>query len=609
MFGLVTFQAYRIALHTAEDLRSAAQVLKVGPGFLVGGTPFSEEAFGRVQTSIAKAVERVENANWAFDVVGAVPLLGRPVHAAEHLVRAASIELESIELARKTVADITGEDGSSPLVRDGQVDLETLARAADTLDTIIADLARVEAEVRAVKPIPFVSETARLKDQALAELARVRESAEVIRRGLEIMPDFFGANGRRIYLLAILNNAELHGVGGAFLSFGVVQAIDGRLGLVGSPGDPLTLDPRTDPEPVPAPPDNYFLNEIYPVHLVNALNGPDFAQGAKLASDIIAAKYDRPVDGVIAVDAVGLSYILPAVGPVRFPKPRVVLTPQNFVEFSTNAQYLLYPYNIRQQIQRATIEHVWGRIGSATSPLALLRGISRGLEERRVLLWSRFSEEQRLFQSKDWAGSVFKPRSDYFLLNHQNLGVDKLDYYLREHVRYRVRIQPNGDLEVEVAITLRNTAPPGLPEPVGNNDGSKMRTLIGAFVHGRAEFEGLAVNDDSATVPDGPRAERAAVGYGKNLYLTIVKIAGKSKALVKLRYRVPAGLVSTDAGRFYRLLVQHQPLVNPSIFRVELIPADGVSFGPLPPGWIMVEGKAVYEGELARDLYLSLPVR
>src|SRR5687768_13123379 len=54
LFGLATFQAYRIAYLTATDLRSAATVLKVGPEFLLGGSPFSNEAYGRVRTSIDK---------------------------------------------------------------------------------------------------------------------------------------------------------------------------------------------------------------------------------------------------------------------------------------------------------------------------------------------------------------------------------------------------------------------------------------------------------------------------------------------------------------------------------------------------------------------------
>jgi hypothetical protein len=606
LFGLVTFQAYRIALYTAADLRSAALVLKVGPGFLVGGSPFSEEAFSRVETSIDKAVERVNNANWSFDLVGSVPLLGRPVHAAEHLVRAAAIELDSIELARRTIADITGTDGSQPLLRDGRVDLDALAAAAETLDRILLDLGRVEAEVAAVKPIPFVAETARLRTEALRELGRVRESAEVIRRGLRVLPDFFGAKGERNYLLAILNPAELHGVGGAFLSFGVVRADNGELGLLAK-GDPLMLDPRRGPEYAEAPEGNPFLDEIYPVHLVNALNGPDFAEGARLASDIVRAKFGTPLDGVIAIDAVGLSYVLPAVGAVRYPDPRIVLDERNFVRYSTNAQYLLYPYPVRQAIQEAVIEQVWQRLGSAESPFALLNGVSRGLSERRVLLWSRFRPEQRLFSEKDWAGRVANPKGDYLLINHQNLGVDKLDYYLRERIRHRVRVQPNGDLDVETIVELRNGAPPDLDKPVGNNSGSQMRTLIGAFVPAGSELQGLTVEDDRL-IPDGERAPDLATAYRKELFMTRLTVNPESRATAIYRYRVPRALVRTARGTEYRLLVQHQPLVRTASLTIELILPEGMSFGRLPPGWTAAGDGAVFATPLVRDLYVSVPL-
>ena len=610
LFGLVTFQAYRIALYTAEDLRSAAAVLKVGPGFLVGGSPFSEEAYSRVRTSIDKAVERVENANWSFDLVGAIPLLGRPVHAAEHLVRAASIELNSIDLARRTVADLTGKDGSNPLIRDGKVDLDALAGAAVTLEKILADLGRVEAEVRAVRPIPFLSESVRLREQALTELAEVRRSAGVIRRALKILPDFFGAKGRRTYLLAILNPAELHGVGGAFLSLGVVKANQGRIGLIAS-GDPLVIDPRTDPEPLPPPEGNPFLNEVYPVHLVNAFNGPDFAQGARLASDILRTKFpDQPVDGVIGIDAVGLSYILPSVGPITYPKPKIRLDARNFVRFSTNFQYLQYPYNIRQKIQEAVIRQVWGRIGSVQNPLALLSGISKGLAERRVMLWSRFKPEQNLFFTKDWAGKVSKPGGDYLLVNHQNLGVDKLDYYLRERIRYRVRVQANGDLDVETVLDLRNSAPADLPKPVGNTAGSQMRTLVGPFVRRSAELVNLTVEDDNPRIPDGEREPSLeGEGYGKRAFMSSVRIEAQSRAVVIFRYRIPKGLVVTPRGLEYHLLVQHQPLVRPASFTIELVLPPEFTFGPLPAGWSVAGDGAVFATPLERDLEFAIPIR
>jgi hypothetical protein len=610
LFGLITFQAYRIAMLTAEDLRSAAIVLKVGPEFLLGGSPFSQEAYERVSFAIDKAIERVDNANWSFDVVGAVPMLGRPVHAAEHLVRAAQIELDSIDLARRTVLDISGTDGSRPLLRDGQIDLESLAAASRTIQKILDDLALVEAEVAAVRPIPFAGEATRLQQQALHELKRVRDSAAVIRQGLNVLPSFFGAKNPRVYLLAILNPAELHGVGGAFLSYGIVRADKGRLTLVGA-GDPLGLDPREGPgSGVPPPEGNPFLDEIYPVRLVNALNGPDFAEGASLASDITEARYGRALDGVIAVDAVGLSYILPSLGPLKFKSPDIVLNGSNFARFSMNAQYLLYPYEVRQRIQRLTIDRVWGRIGSAGDPFALLNGISRGLSERRVMLWSRFKPEEALFQNRDWAGRVAHPEGDYFLLNHQNLGVDKLDYYLRETVRYHVKVQPSGDAEVEATVTMRNTAQkPDLPEPVGNNDGSKMRSYIGPFVPAGSELLEVTVADDNRVQVNGPRPARRGEGYGKSLFQTIVKIDSRSQAEVVFRYRVPDAVVRTAGGNFYRLFLQHQPLARPAVVTVEVEAAPGVELGPLETGWVERDGFAVLVNVLTRDAAFQLPVR
>jgi len=561
-----------------------------------------------VQGAIGRAEERVDHANWSFDLVGAIPILGRPVHAAERLVDAASIELGSIDLARRTVADMTGQDGSPPMMHGGRVDLEQLARAEDAVTKILADLARVREKVASVRPIPFARQATTLKVEALGELDRVRARAENIARGLRVLPQFFGAKGLRLYLLAILNPAELHGVGGAFLSYGIVTADRGALSLVAA-GDPLELDPRAGPGTgVPPPKDNYFLNHIYPVRLVNAFTGPDFAEGARLASSIVKARFRRPLDGVIAVDAVGLSHLLPSLGSIDFPRIKVHLNAKDFVRFSTNAQYRLYSYDVRQSIQRATIAQVWSRIGSPSDPFGLLSGLSRALAEKRVLLWSRFPAEQGLFEDNVWAGRLRPVLGDYLFVEQQNLGVDKLDYYLAETISYRAEIFPSGAVGATASIRLLNRAPPNLPQPTGNNAGSQMRTLIGPLVPPGTRFDPPAIVLDDLSDGAALRVAQLSRGYGKRMFVVVLKLNAGRPGTATFRYAVPHAVVRFDGGQAYHLTVQYQPPVHPATLNLEIIPPPGKAFGILPPGWALAGRSAVFSGPLTRDLDITLPL-
>ncbi|MEX2458176.1 MAG: hypothetical protein WD770_04255, partial [Actinomycetota bacterium] len=160
-------------------------------------------------------------------------------------------------------------------------------------------------------------------------------------------------------------------------------------------------------------------------------------------------------------------------------------------------------------------------------------------------------------------------------------------------------------LDVETIVELRNGAPPDLDKPVGNNSGSQMRTLIGAFVPAGSEFQGLTVEDDRL-IPDGERQPSLATAYRKELFMTRLTVDPGSRATAIYRYRVPRGLVRTERGAEYRLLVQHQPLVRTASFTIELILPEGMSFSRLPPGWTRAGAGAVFATPLVRDLYVSV---
>ena len=146
-------------------------------------------------------------------------------------------------------------------------------------------------------------------DSAASSLASADTAAQVL-------PDMIGADGERDYLLLFQNNAEIRATGGMPGSWAHIHAEDGRLEMVeqGTASDFPTADepvvPLTDAELA-------VYGKEYGLFFQDPGFAPDFQRGA----EIWEAHWERQfpeieLDGVLALDPVGMSYLLEGTGPV-----------------------------------------------------------------------------------------------------------------------------------------------------------------------------------------------------------------------------------------------------------------------------------------------------
>lgn len=178
------------------------------------------------------------------------------------------------------------------------------------------------------------------------------------------------------------------------------------------------------------------------------------------------------VDGVIAMDPVALGYILGATGPVVLPDGETV-TKDNAVELTESTVYVRYPGEQDQAARKKFLQGLAAEVvkqvmGKVKSPRALLDALGRAVSERRISVWSSSQEQQALLEQTPLAHTIPDDPAPYAEIVINNLGGNKLDYYLDRRIEYAADGCYGDTRKSTVTVRLKNTVsnPDSLPDYV-----------------------------------------------------------------------------------------------------------------------------------------------
>ncbi|MBS1837255.1 MAG: DUF4012 domain-containing protein [Actinobacteria bacterium] len=382
-----------------------------------------------------------------------LPVLGRQVESVAALSTAASTTTEA---TRRTFHELTAIASDPPTTPEGRV---TAGRRTQTT------LAAFESSVRGLDLGP---DRGLLPPLADAYNRFARESAhldDTIGRALTAVTGlnrFIGGPTR--YLVLAANNAEMRAGSGMFLQAGELTVDAGRFTLsemqpterMVLPGAGATLDPDVA----------RLWDWAFPNREWRALNmTPRFDESARMASEMWTAGGHGPVDGVIALDVLGLKRLLRLVGPVQVAGPGgdvVTITADDVVE-----QLLIEQYR-DAQLDNADRRDRLSQVASAVfdamnhqrfSPGQLLRALQRSGSGRHLLVWSRDPVEQAGWSALGATGTL---DGQSMLLSLMNRGGNKLDQFVS--ITAAMSWKADGKVRhVAVEVDMANGTPPGLP--------------------------------------------------------------------------------------------------------------------------------------------------
>lgn len=529
----------------------------------------------------------------------AIPLLSTHVGVGSALSDVGSeIASSGIQIA-DTMRTLPDE---SLMFRDGAVDLEEVRRASAALEDAAKRSDRIGTALAGMPDGWVASGLAGPRAQARELLPPILDGVRKARAALQGLPSILAEGGTKRYLVAFSNLSELRGAGGLFGYVTELRASDGDLDLEELSGRPTDIFP---------PPGEVGLE--YPDWFPDDLRQQaEIFQNINMTSDFptvgrfvvqTAERAAGPMDGVIAVDPIGIAAVLGLVGPVEletWPRP---ITAENVAEIAMHDVYVEIEQNDRrelffEQLVRAAFDKLTStdvRLSVATAGTfdAAVRG-------GHFRMYSDHDADQDTFVELGAAGGVARAdgATDVLSVVSENAAGNKIDWFLKRDIRYRAVLDPDDQSATgSLAVTFRNTAPSaGLPDyvigskiglPAGTN-----RQIVNVIRAPTDDLRALAVDGGEAAV--SVAAEGALRAYRTN-----VDVAPRDRSQLTVQTVFQNAVVATPGNgdaMIYRLHVLRQPLATPDFVDIEVAAADG---------W-RVTGQTSYLGELTQDVVLEV---
>ncbi|WP_228404178.1 DUF4012 domain-containing protein [Pseudarthrobacter sp. L1SW] len=306
-----------------------------------------------------------------------------------------------------------------------------------------------------------------VRDQLREVTGALDASADAAR----LLPNMMGAGTPRNYLLMVQNNAESRASGGIPGALAVLELHSGKLslGAQSSAGEIGTMSPVIALDEV--------QQQIYSRRLGKFMQDvnltPDFPTAARTAAAMWERKTGQRLDGVVSVDPVALSYLLNATGPVRISGNELSQVTSLGLPTELNGQNVVptllsevYARIEEPKLQDAYFAGVAQEIFRAlsseqTDPKDLISGLSRGVTEGRISLWSATEWEQSIIGTYPLSGSIAGssvPAAQFGVYFNDGTGA-KMDYYVERTVQLIRECPKDGYENTTVRVTSTNNAP------------------------------------------------------------------------------------------------------------------------------------------------------
>lgn len=507
--GLVVLLFGWQAWQASQSLRLAAnQASLLQSQVVAGDSAGAQRSLDSLQESTQRARERTDGPLW--DLGSKVPWLGKNVGAVQRVSEV--IDQVATDALPPVVALSEQINLSTFSPRNGRVDVAAISTTRPSVEAAEKALGHAVERLADVDPesllVPLRGPIATVKNKVTS----AREAAVNTSLAARLLPPMLGAKGSRTYLLMVQNNAEVRSTGGIAGSIAILKAKDGKvsMGFQGSLQDLVQF-----PKPVLAmtKDESQLFAPSMVTNLLDTNFTPDFPRTAEIVRAMVKKGLGVDVDGVISVDPVALSFVLAGTGPVKLKDtPGVELDQLNAVGVLLNSTYRLLPDRqaqdeIFKQSARAIFD-VLAKGGGDTG--LVIKGLVRGVEENRIMVWSRRGSEQATIRPSGLSGELTgddgaTPHVGVYL---GDAASTKMEYYLEQVTTVAAsRCLPGRVQELTSQTELRSRTPAKvgkLPEAV-TGDGKftpkgTMRLIVRLYSPYRGGFTSVSLDGKPQTV-------------------------------------------------------------------------------------------------------------
>ncbi|MDQ1429424.1 MAG: hypothetical protein QOF40_26, partial [Actinomycetota bacterium] len=438
-----------------------------------GDTITAQGSFNEAARSFGRARDDLQSP--ALFGGSAIPFLASNVDAARTLAEIGT------DLANAGENLTTAVHPEALRVIDGTLPLDEVRKITPRLEAGSVALTTALDKLDRLRGDPYLlPQITDAVDKVYDQLARAEAEAKRGADAAKLAPAIFGGDGPRRYLLVVQNNADSRATGGFIGSYAIMTAENGKVTV----GDQVRIGNwnatvRMDPNATLSAPVDYLRRyaQFQPKTTAQNVNlSPDFPSVSQALMSVAPSAGAGPVDGVMAVDPQGLAALLELSGPVRVAAWPTEIDAGNVVNVTLRDAYAVFDDNSPERAdflgdvaQAAVKQATSGELGK---PAQIAKVLGKAAHEGHLSLAFARPAEQRLAEELGVAQKMGPIRSDAFAVTTSNTGGNKIDYYLKRTIDYRVNLVPSGDertatARAELSVVLENTAPSsGLPQYV-----------------------------------------------------------------------------------------------------------------------------------------------
>jgi hypothetical protein len=616
--GVAAWQTYRVY----HGLKGSMAILQDAKSGLAEGHLPSSEKFAQAAREASAAADRMEHPTAAMRFAALVPGLHGPLDALQKAAPAARSEARVASdlagLSRRLLGPGGDSKGGIAVYRDGAIDVALLKGLPPRLQQLQRDLVALQANVRRIPDVPLFGKVAKLKARAARDSAAAITAVQRATLGARLLPGVLGADGPKTYFIAVQNNADQRGTGGAVLGYAIVRFDHGQLHLIDG-GGINKIDVKEGGIPIDFPPGvAWYLNEIKLSKRIN--NGanytPDFPQVGYSWAHMVEKRTGMHIDGAIAIDPFAIAGALEGQGPIDVKTYPTPIDADNLVAVTEHDQYNL-PRAQQIKLPHQLIKSAFSVLEHPKNFVAMAGGIADTVAGRHVQMWLADPEAQSLVEKLGWDGGLHAGNGDFAGLAYEKRIRGKQDYWTQLGIDYTANLQASGAVSSDYRVDVGVDVPPNQPgrvvphvQPYGVT-----ATMFNLYVPGRAEVSEVTPSGPfDLTFTDPPNY----LGYVKPngfvqhvegdfrvLTQTVAPYPGHPKS-VEFTYATPGVVRTTRAGHVYELRIAHQPLFRPATMNITIHLPEGAHVKWASPG-LTVRGTSLsMHTSLTQDLTLRI---
>lgn len=498
------------------------------------------------------------------------------VEAGDYLVKAAQEGLVAIT----PYADLIGfKKGTTSFVERSAEDrlqtaVLTLEKVLGKVDVISADIAEAEKRINKIDPSRYPEKLGKTVVRSKIENAKEQfqglsslfvDAKPLLKR----IPEIFGKDKEKTYLILFQNDKELRATGGFLTSYAVFKVNKGKIKIDKSE-DIYSLDNTIGDHPA-APREILTYHKGVSIFNIRDSNlSPDLPTSIDLFNTLYKKSGARVnYDGIIMIDTRILVDMLTIFGD----------TQADGINFSAkvdkrcNCAQVLYqlfdmvdrPVNYVKTNRKGILGDLmyalfYRAIGFSPSKYwgTLAQQMFKNLQEKHILLYFVDADLQSSVEKLNFGGRIRGYQGDFLYINNVNFAGAKSNLFISESITSKTKTNDNGKVTREVTIDFRN------PYPHSDCNLERGGLCLNATLRDWIRF--YVPKGSSLIAFKG--SEKKVQTYdelGKTVFEGYLEVPTQGKATATIQYSVPSEL-----GRNYRLLIEKQPGTDDQKLKVEV---------------------------------------